>query len=115
MLRGIRKASENWIGRTVMGAVMMVLVASFAIWGINDIFRGFGRSTLAKVGSVEIPVERFRQTYQDRLQQISRDLGHPLPPEQAAALGLDRQVIGEMMAQSAIEQRAQQMRLGISD
>lgn len=113
MLRGIRKASENWIGRTIMGAVMMVLVASFGILGINDIFNGFGRSTLAKVGGVEIPVEQFRQTYQDRLQQISRDLGHPLPPEQAAALGLDRQVIGEMMAQSAIEQRAQQMRLGI--
>ena len=115
MLRGIRKASENWIGRTIMGAVMMVLVGSFAIWGINDIFSGFGRSTLAKVGGVEIPVERFRQTYQDRLQQISRDLGHPLPPDQAAALGLDRQVIGEMMAQSAIDQRARQMRLGIPD
>ena len=115
MLRGIRKASENWIGRTVMGAVMMVLVASFGIWGINDIFNGFGRSTLAKVGGVEIPVEQFRQTYQDRLQQISRDLGHPLPPDQAAALGLDRQVIGEMMAQSAIDQRARQMRLGIPD
>ncbi|MFZ0424550.1 MAG: SurA N-terminal domain-containing protein [Xanthobacteraceae bacterium] len=115
MLRGIRKASENWIGRTIMGAVMMVLVASFGIWGINDIFNGFGRSSLAKVGGVEIPVERFRQTYQDRLQQISRDLGHPLPPDQAAALGLDRQVIGEMMAQSAIDQRARQMRLGIPD
>jgi peptidyl-prolyl cis-trans isomerase D len=115
MLRGIRKASENWIGRTIMGAVMMVLVASFGIWGINDIFNGFGRSALAKVGGVEIPVERFRQTYQDRLQQISRDLGHPLPPDQAAALGLDRQVIGEMMAQSAIDQRARQMRLGIPD
>jgi peptidyl-prolyl cis-trans isomerase D len=115
MLRGIRKASENWMGRTVMGVVMTVLIASFAVWGINDIFRGFGRSTLAKVGSVEIPVERFRQTYQERLRQISRDLGHAVPPDQAAALGLDRQVIGEMMAQTAIDQRARQMRLGVPD
>ena len=55
MLRGIRKTSENWLGRTVMGVVMSVLAGSFAIWGINDIFRGFGRSSLAKIGDSEIP------------------------------------------------------------
>jgi len=115
MLRGIRKASENWIGRTIMGVVMTVLAGSFAIWGINDIFSGFGQSTLAKIGSAEIPVEQFRQTYNDRLQQISRELGHPLPPEQAAALGLDRQVLGEMVGQAGLDQRARQMGLGLPD
>ncbi|MDE2374368.1 MAG: SurA N-terminal domain-containing protein, partial [Hyphomicrobiales bacterium] len=54
MLRGIRKASTNWLGRAVMGVVLGLLVVSFAIWGINDIFRGFGRSTLAKIGHTEI-------------------------------------------------------------
>ena len=83
MLRGIRKASENWLGRTVMGVVMTVLAGSFAIWGINDIFHGFGRSTLAKIGEHGNPGRQFRQTYKDRLQQIGRKLGHPLPPEQA--------------------------------
>ena len=72
MLRGIRKASENWLGRAVMAVVMTLLAGSFAVWGINDIFRGFGNSTLAKIGSVEIPIEQFRQNYQDRLEQISR-------------------------------------------
>jgi peptidyl-prolyl cis-trans isomerase D len=115
MLRGIRKASENWLGRTVMGVVMTVLAGSFAVWGINDIFRGFGRSTLATIGSAEIPVEQYRQTYQDRLQQISRDLGHPLPPDQAAAAGLNRQVLDEMIAQAGLDQRVKQMRLGIPD
>src|ERR1700684_2640090 len=63
MLRGIRKASANWLGRIVMGVVMGVLAASFAVWGINDIFRNFGRGTLAKIGSVVIPLEQFRQIY----------------------------------------------------
>ena len=78
MLRGIRKASANWLGRIVMGVVMGLLAASFAIWGINDIFRGFGRSTLAKIGGTEIPIEQFRQTYNDRLQQLGRQIGRPL-------------------------------------
>ena len=44
-----------------MAAVMALLAGSFAIWGINDIFRGFGRAGLAKIGDTEIPIEQFRQ------------------------------------------------------
>ena len=115
MLRGIRKASANWLGRAVMGVVMGLLAASFAIWGINDIFRGFGRSTLAKIGGTEIGIEQFRRAYDERLRQIERQLGHPLPPEQARALGLERQVLGSMVAEAGLDQRVRQMRLGISD
>ena len=114
-LRGIRKASENWLGRSVMGAVMALLAGSFAIWGINDIFRGFGRASLAKIGDTEIPIEQFRQTYQDRLQQIGRELGRPLPAGSADVRGLDRLVLGEMIAQAGLDQRARQMGLGLSD
>ena len=77
MLRGIRKASSNWLGKTIMGAVVAFLIGSFAIWGINDIFRGFGLSRLAKIGSTEIGIEQFRQLYNDRLQQFSRRVGRP--------------------------------------
>ncbi len=115
MLRGIRKASANWLGRIVMGGVMTLLALSFAIWGINDIFRGFGRSTLAKIGDTEIPIDLFRQTYNERLQKLAQQLGHPITPEQANALGLDRQVLGGMVAQAGLDQLARQMRLGISD
>ncbi len=115
MLRGIRKVSENWLGRTVMAVVMTVLAGSFAIWGINDIFHGFGQGTLASVGKTEISTDQFRQTYNDRLEQIGRQLGHPLPPDQASALGLDRQVLGEMIAQAGLDQLAQKMGLGISN
>ncbi len=115
MLRGIRKASANWLGRAVMGGVMGLLILSFAIWGINDIFRGFGRSTLASIGHVEIPIDQFQQTYNQRLQQIGRQLGHPLTAEQAKAFGLDRQVLSDMVAEAGLDQRARQMGLGISN
>ncbi|MEA2914459.1 MAG: peptidyl-prolyl cis-trans isomerase, partial [Bradyrhizobium sp.] len=32
MLRGIRKASSNWLGKTIMSVVMGVLILSFAVW-----------------------------------------------------------------------------------
>lgn len=113
MLRGIRKASENWLGRILMGVVLSVLAGSFAIWGINDIFRGYGASYLAKVGDTEIPIDQYSQRYNDRLQQLSQQLGHPLTPDQANSIGLDRQVLSQLLAGAGLDQLAQRMRLGI--
>ena len=115
MLRGIRKASANWLGRIVMGVVMTLLAGSFAIWGINDIFHGYGNSTVAKIGGTEIPIQLFQQSYNDRLQQLGQQLGRPITPDQANALGVDRQVLGELVGRAGLDQRARQMGLGISD
>lgn len=115
MLRGIHKASANWLGRAVMGVVMGLIAISFGIWGIGDIFRGFGASAVAKVGDKEIRVEQFRQNYQDKLQQLGRNLGRPILPDQARALGLERQVLSQMIAETAIDEHVDSMRLGLSD
>jgi peptidyl-prolyl cis-trans isomerase D len=115
MLRGIRKASENWLGRIVMAAVMLLLAGIFGLWGINDIFTGFGRSTLAKIGNTEIGVQEFQQVFRNRLDQFSHDLGKPISTQEAGMLGLDRQVLGEMVAQAGMDQQARRMGLGIPD
>ncbi len=113
MLRGIRKASEKWFGRLLMTVVLSVLAGSFAIWGINDIFRGHSNTTLAKIGDTEISMDQFSQAYNDRLQQLSSQIGRPIPPEQANALGLDRQVLGQLVADAGLDQLAARMRLGV--
>ncbi|MCP3466842.1 peptidylprolyl isomerase [Bradyrhizobium sp. CCGUVB23] len=115
MLRGMRKASSNWLGKTIMAVVMGVLIISFGIWGIADIFRGFGQSTVAKVGHTEISLNEFRQIYTDRMQQIGRQFGRPLTPEQARAFGLDRQVLQQAIAEAALDEEARRLGLGVSD
>ncbi len=94
-----------------MSIVMGVLIISFGIWGIGDIFRGFGQSTLAKVGKTEISIEQFRQIYTDRLQQISRQIGRPLTPDQARAFGLDRQVLQQVIAETTLDEAARKLGL----
>ncbi|MGW1422217.1 SurA N-terminal domain-containing protein [Bradyrhizobium manausense] len=115
MLRGMRKASSNWVGKTIMAVVMGVLIISFGIWGIADIFRGFGQSTVAKVGHTEISLNEFRQIYTDRLQQIGRQFGRPLTPEQARAFGVDRQVLQQTIAEAALDENTRRLGLGQSD
>jgi peptidyl-prolyl cis-trans isomerase D len=111
----MRKASSNWLGKTIMAAVMGVLILSFAVWGIADIFRGFGQSTLAKIGRTEISTEQFRQLYTEKLQQIGRQFGRPLTMDQARAFGLDRQVLQQVIAEAAFDDNARQLGLGQSD
>ncbi|MBR0839655.1 SurA N-terminal domain-containing protein [Bradyrhizobium liaoningense] len=115
MLRGMRKASSNWLGKTIMAVVMGVLIISFGIWGIADIFKGFGQSTVAKIGHTEISLNEFRQIYTDRLQQIGRQFGRPLTPDQARAFGLDRQVLQQTIAEAALDEEARRLGLGQSD
>jgi peptidyl-prolyl cis-trans isomerase D len=115
MLRGLRKASSNWLGKAVMAAVVGFLVISFAIWGIGDIFRGFGRSTVAKIGHTEITIEQFRSLYNDRLQQYSRQFGRPITADQARATGLDRAVIGQIFSEILLDERAHALGLALSD
>jgi peptidyl-prolyl cis-trans isomerase D len=115
MLRGMRKASSNWLGKTIMAAVMGVLIISFGVWGIADIFRGFGQSTLATVGHTEISTNEFRQLYTEKLQQIGRQYGRPLTMDQARAFGLDRQVLQQTIAEAALDEEARRLGLGQSD
>jgi peptidyl-prolyl cis-trans isomerase D len=115
MLRGLRKASSNWLGKTIMAVVMGVLIVSFGIWGIADIFRGFGQSTVATIGHTEISVNEFRQIYTDRLQQIGRQFGRPLTQDQARAFGLDRSVLQQTIAEAALDEQARRLGLNQSD
>jgi peptidyl-prolyl cis-trans isomerase D len=111
----MRKASSNWLGKTVMSVMFGVLIISFGVWGIADIFKGFGQSSLAKVGSTEITTEQFRNLFTDRLQQIGRRFGRPLTMEQARQFGLDRQVLQDVVSDAALDETARRMGLGQSD
>lgn len=98
-----------------MTAAMGALIVSFGVWGIADIFRGFGQSTLATVGSTEISINEFRELYTDKLQQIGRQFGRPLTPEQAHAFGFDRQLLEQTIAEAALDEDARRLGLGQSD
>jgi peptidyl-prolyl cis-trans isomerase D len=115
MLRGIHKASSTWVGKAIMAVIMGFLVISFAIWGIGDIFRGFGTNSVAKIGGTEISIEQYRQYYTEKLQQLSQQLRRPISPDQARSLGIDRQLLGQLVAETTLNEQAKQLRLGLSD
>jgi peptidyl-prolyl cis-trans isomerase D len=115
MLRGLRKASSSALGKGIMAGVVGFLILAFGVWGIGDIFRGYGRSSFAKIGNTEISIEQFRQAYNDRLQQIGRELHRVITPAQAHDLGIEQQVVNQLVAEAAVDEEARQMGLRLSD
>lgn len=115
MLEGMRRATQNWIGRTILTIVFGVLIVSFAIWGIGDIFRGIGVSNVAEVGNTNISTQDFRTAYQTQLSNLQRQARRAITNEQARAFGLDRQVLARLLADASLDQKVREMRLAMSD
>ena len=115
MMQGIRKASQGFFGKLVISLLFGVLILAFAIWGVGDIFRGYGRNEVAKVGKTEIGIEQMRTAYQNEIQNLTRQQRRAISPEMARALGLDRQVLSRLLADATLDQTAKGMGLAVSD
>src|SRR6185503_4359821 len=55
------------------------------------------------------------QIYNDRLQQLGRQIGRPITPEQARLMRLEEQLASQLVAEATLDQRARQLRLNLSD
>lgn len=111
MLEALRKRASGWVAKVLIG----LLVISFAVWGVADIFTGYRGDDVARVGKTEITVEQYRAALQREIQQVSRQYGSYLTMDQARALGLDGRVLGRLMAEAALDDEARSRGLGLTD
>jgi peptidyl-prolyl cis-trans isomerase D len=111
MLEAMRRGAQTLVAKLLFA----LLVFSFAIWGVADVFTGWGRGSLATVGDVAITTDEFNRSYQNEIERISRQSNQRITPEQGRALGLDRRVLNQLVGGAAIEQHARDMGLSLSD
>ena len=111
MLDALRRAAGTWLAKLLLG----ILVLSFAVWGVADVFRGYDRGTVARVGNASISPEEFQQAYQNELEQVSRQFGRRLTPEQARMFGLESRVLSRLVGTAAIDNQTKDLGLAISD
>jgi len=111
MLESLRRGASGWIAKIFF----VVLVFSFAVWGVADVFRGYGQGSLATVGKTEISVEDYQQAFQSEIDRVSRMFGRRLTTEQARQFGLDRTVLTRLVDSAAVDTHAQRLNLALSD
>ena len=111
MLEGMRRGAQTWVAKLLFA----ILVFSFAIWGVADVFTGWGRGSIAKVGATGISAEEYSRAFQNELDKFSRQANERLTAEQGRAIGLDRRVLGQLIGGAAVEQHASSLGLALSD
>lgn len=111
ILETLRKGAGRAFGMILMG----MLVISFAIWGIADIFRGYGGQTLIEVGDTEITPQEYSRAQRDVLRAMSSDAGRSLSLQEARDAGLENRVLERLIGGAAVDTHAKSLRLGISD
>ena len=115
MLQGIRNASQHWLGKIVLTVIFTLLIAGVGIFGVEEFFRGGASSTVATVGKTPITAEAVRQAYQNQVQRYQQQLKRALTPEQARMLGLERQVLSQLVTEAALDQKTRDLGLGVPD
>lgn len=115
MLRGMRKAGQSLVGKIIATILFGILIISFAIWGIGDIFRTTAPTTVAKVGDTEISVTQYRNAYTNELQRLGRQFRTVITPQQAKAFGIDQQVLSTLVTEAVLGEQARKLGLSVSD
>jgi peptidyl-prolyl cis-trans isomerase D len=111
MLDALRQSAGSWVAKIFIG----LLVLSFAVWGIADVFNGLGQRTVLQVGDAEISAETFQLALNREMRSLGQRSQQPVTLQQARQIGLDRQVLSRMAVDAALDDRVQKMNLGISD
>jgi len=115
MLTSIRTAASNWLGRLVLTVIMGLLIISFAVWGIGDIFRGKTNQSVASIGDVTIGAEEFRTAFNEELRRLQQRARRAVTTEDARTFGLDRELLGRMVNDAALNQKAKAFGLAVDD
>ena len=110
MLSMLRNATRGWVAKLLL----ILLVASFAVWGVSGSLLSGSASSVISVGSTRVTPIELRLAYDRQLNQLQRQLGSRLTREQADAFGLTGSVISQLVSGAVLDEAGRKMKLGIS-
>ncbi len=104
-----RKKKTNPVALAFLG-LLVVSLGGFSITSF-----GGGRQAIGKVGDREISVNQYIRALRQELQALSAQVGQTVSLAQAAALGVDARVRGQLVAQAALDAEADRLGLSVGD
>jgi peptidyl-prolyl cis-trans isomerase D len=112
MLDAIRRRASSWLVKAFLG----LLVLSFAIWGIGDIFLGpRGGSVVATVADLEITAPEVAREFEDELRRYREQLGTAIDRSHPLAAAALNDAVQRLVALRLLDALAEDLGLGASD
>jgi peptidyl-prolyl cis-trans isomerase D len=112
MLQAIRSRAGSLVVKGLFG----LLILTFGIWGIGDIFRNRPTDTvIVTIGDQSIRAEDLQAAVRRELERLSARFGGAIDIQQAKKLGIIDDVLDELIDRSLLDQEAARLRLEVSD
>lgn len=111
MLAGFRTFAKSPFAVVLFG----LLIVSFAVFGISDVFKGPQGSGVVSAGSRTLSAQDFKARFDNYRKEIERRNGEALTPDQAVERGVDRQILQELTLQESIAAAIHDMGVAPSD
>jgi peptidyl-prolyl cis-trans isomerase D len=111
MLQALRSTVGSWIVKILF----VLLILSFGVWGIGDIFRGRTDTTAAQVGDVKISTVELDNAFRQEVNRLRQMLGGQIDAEQAKALGLVNQTLDQLIQRTLLSLAADDAGLRVGD
>ena len=106
MITFMRRLASTWVAK----ALFVLLVLSFAVWGIEDVVRNFGRDTaVARVGDQRIEAEEAQNAARREMARIARQLGNRFEPNEAIRRAVAAGALENLIGERAMLAEAQRM------
>lgn len=110
MLEKLRDASKGWFA----AVLILLLVGSFGLWGVADMFNLTEQPKIATVAGEDISPEQFQQEFSRFLGQMSRSTGSEVTSQQAKLAGLDRVALERFIKKLSLLNLANDLDMKIS-
>ncbi len=112
MLQSMREMAKSWVFKSLM----ILLVVSFAIWGIGDMFRGNpNQREVARIGRVSVQAQALEQRFQMDFAKARESFGPDLTAEMARKMGLLDRSLTNMIQEYLFDQEARRVGLVVGD
>jgi peptidyl-prolyl cis-trans isomerase D len=113
MLQAIRSKA----GSLVVKILFALLIVSFGVWGIGDIFRerSAAETTVATVGDIKIQADELQTAMRREMERMNRMLGGNFTAEQAKQIGLVDNVLGRIVTSDLLDLEERRLRLQVDD
>ncbi len=102
MLQAMRRHAGSWVAKIFL----LLLAASFGLWGVGDIFSGYRDPVVAEVGGRDIHASAFFQEYNQRVAELRRSLGGAVDENLLREIGLPEEVLNDMARRLLIREEA---------
>ena len=111
MLNVIRNLVKSIAGKILL----LIMVLSFAVWGMGDLLRSGDSGLVAIIGKQKITINEFYYQFQKKLNEFNQSLDKKLTEEEAHNQQITYLVLNEMVYGKLIQEFAENNSIYLSD